>query len=179
MKNQLFIALLPLKTERIVIRKITIDDVDMLLKMDKQEETQRYLGGIKNNTKEERIAFIEKNIINYDKGLAGQLTICLKDETPIGLISLTINEEDNTGEISYIMDYDYCNKGYCTEACQRLLEIGFNELKLKYINANIVDENASSKRVLEKLGFIYQRTFTKDSIKFLLFTIKKEEFKSD
>ena len=44
------------------------------------------------------------------------------------------------------------------------------------INANTVNENASSKRVLEKLGFVYQESFIKDSIAFLLYTINKDEF---
>ena len=176
MKNKIFISLLPFKTKRLIIRKISIEDVNMFLKMDKQEKTQNYLGGIKNKTREERIAFIEKKLEKYDKGLAGQLTVCLKDETPIGLIELSINEKNNTGEISYIFDFDYCNKGYCTETCQKLLEIGFNKLNLKSISANTVNENASSKRVLEKLGFIYQYSFIKDSTTFLFYTIDKDKF---
>ena len=176
MKNKIFISLLPFKTKRLIIRKISIEDVNMFLKIDKQEKTQNYLGGIKNKTREERIAFIEKKLEKFDKGLAGQLTVCLKDGTPIGLIGLNIFEETNTGEIGYIFDYDYCNKGYCSEACQKLLEIGFNRLNLKSISADTVDGNASSKRVLEKLGFVYQDSFIKDSIAFLLYTINKDEF---
>ena len=107
MKNKIFISLLPFETKRLIIRKTSVDDVNMLLKMDRQEETQKYLGGIKNKTREERIAFIEKKLEKFDKGLAGQLTVCLKDGTSIGLIGLNIREENNTGEIGYIFDYDY------------------------------------------------------------------------
>ena len=176
MKNKIFISLLPFNTERLIIRKTCIEDVDMILKMDKQEETQKYLGGIKNKTREERIVFIEKKLKKYDNGLAGQLTVCLKDETPIGLIGLNVDENNNTGEIGYIFDSDYCNKGYCTEACQKLLEIGFNKLNLKSISADTVNGNVSSKRVLEKLGFVYQYSFAKDSTTFLFYIIKKDEF---
>ena len=176
MINKIFISLLPLTTKRLMIRKISIEDLNMILKMDKQKNTQKYLGGIKNKTIEERINFIKKKLEKYDKGLAGQLTVCLKDGTPIGLVGLSINEENNTGEIGYIFDYDYCNKGYCTEACQKLLEIGFNKLNLKIISADTVSENVPSKRVLEKLGFKYQYSFTKDSTTFHFYTIKKDEF---
>ena len=173
MKNKIFISLLPFETERLIIRKTIVEDVDMVLKMDHQEETQKYLGGIKNKTREERIIFLKKKLEKYDKGLAGQLTVCLKDGTPIGLIGLSINDENNTGGIGYIFDYDYCNKGYCTEASKKLLEIGFNELNLDSISADTVEENMSSKRVLEKLGFEYKDSFIKDSTTFLLYTIKK------
>ncbi len=167
MKNKLLISLLPFETERLIIRKISIDDVDMILKMDKQEETQKYLGGIKNKTREERIDFIKK----YDNDVVGQLTVCLKDKTPIGLIGLKINEEDNQGEVSYIFDYDYWNNGYCTEACQKLLDACFKNLNIKAINADTVEGNIGSKRVLEKLGFNYQDSFVKDSTTFLFYKI--------
>ncbi len=171
MKNKLFISLLPFETKRLIIRKTSIKDVNMLLKMDKQVETQKYLGGIKNKTREERIEFIKNKLSKYDKGLAGQLTVCLKDGTQIGFIGLTIDEEKNIGEIGYIFDYDYCNRGYCTEACQKLLEIGFNQIYLKCICAETDERNESSKKVLERLGFVYQYSFIRDSISFLFYTI--------
>ena len=51
MKNKLLLDLLPIETERLIIKNTTIEDVDLLLKMDKQEETQKYLGGIKKQNK--------------------------------------------------------------------------------------------------------------------------------
>ena len=47
-KNLLFINLLPLKTNRLIIKQTSCIDIDLILKMDKQEETQKFLGGIKN-----------------------------------------------------------------------------------------------------------------------------------
>ena len=43
---------LPLYSDRLMLRKTTEDDVDLLLKTDKQEETQKFLGGVKNKTEE-------------------------------------------------------------------------------------------------------------------------------
>ncbi|MEE3343032.1 MAG: GNAT family protein [Bacilli bacterium] len=153
MKNRLLISLLPLETKRLIIRATTTDDVDMILKMDKQEITQTFLGGIKNNTREERIVFLEKKVKSINEGYIDSLTVCLKDGTPIGFIAIKIKEINNNAEISYIVDADYCNKGYCTEACKKILNIGFNKLKLNKIYANTIENNYSSKRVLEKLGF--------------------------
>lgn len=166
-KNQIFIDLLPIKTERLYIRKTSLEDIDLLLKMDKQEITQKYLGGVKNKTREERIAFINRKLDKFNKGLAGQLTICLNDGTPIGFSGLSINEDENSSEIGYIFDYDYCNKGYCTESCKKLIDIAFNILDLDYIFADTVEGNNSSKRVLEKLGFIYKDSSNRDGVTFL------------
>ena len=60
MKNKMFINLLPIETERLLIDKTTVKDIDFILKIDKQEETQKYLGGIKNKSREERLLFLQK-----------------------------------------------------------------------------------------------------------------------
>ena len=68
-KNEKLISLLPLQTERLTIRPTSTLDIDMILKMDKQEITQMYLGGIKNKTKEDRIKFLEKKQVNLRRVL--------------------------------------------------------------------------------------------------------------
>lgn len=39
MINKIFISLLPLTTKRLMIRKLSIEDLNMILKMDKQKNT--------------------------------------------------------------------------------------------------------------------------------------------
>ena len=169
MNNKKLISLLPLKTKRLVIRPTLIEDVDLISKMDKQEITQAFLGGIKNKTKEERITFLKKKANRM-------LTICLKDGNPIGFLGLNTDETNINAELSYIFDYDYCNKGYCTEACEKLIDIGFNKLKLNKIYANTIEGNNSSKRVLEKLNFKLEGVRRKDNREFLDYSISKSHF---
>lgn len=158
MKNKLFIDLLPFKTERLFIRPIGEDDINLILKMDKQETTQEFLGGIKNKTRDERIDFLKRKKKKFEDGEAGSLTICLKDGTPIGFTGLNIDENNNSAEISYIFDVDYTKKGYCSETCKKLIEIAFNELDLHKVYADTIEGNNNSKKVLEKLGFTLEGT---------------------
>lgn len=158
MKNEKLISLLPIETERLIIKKTSTDDIGMILKMDKQEETQKLLCGIKKKTKDERITFLQRKADKFKNNIASSLTVCLKDGTPIGFTELSINEVDNNAKISYIFDYDYCGQGYCTESSKKLIEIGFKDLKLKRIYADTISGNDSSKRVLEKLGFLLEGT---------------------
>ncbi len=184
-KNEKFISMLPIRTRRLILRPTSTLDVDMMLKMDKQEVTQKFLGGVKNKTREERIAFLEKKASKFKEGLAGSLTVCLKDETPIGITGLSIDEDNNTGELGYLFDYDYTNKGYCTEACKKLVEIGFDKLKLNRIHADTIKGNNSSIRVLEKLNFklegvrrqaAYDKN-TKEYKDFLDYGLLRDEYK--
>lgn len=141
------IDLLPINTERLILRQTCRDDVDLILKMDKQEETQKFLGGIKDKSREERIEFLDKKNKN-----GNSLTVFL-DVIPIGFVGLNVN--DKSGEISYIFDSDYVGKGYATECVLKLIDIGFNELRLDYIYANTLEDNIASKKVLLKTGFIF------------------------
>lgn len=113
------------------------------------------------------MAFLNKKNSMFKEGTVGLLTVCLKNKKTIGFIELKINEENNIAELSYIFDYDFCNKGYCTEAAKKLVEVGFKNLKLSYIFADIVKGNISSKRVVEKLGFKYKNSTNKNLIIFL------------
>jgi RimJ/RimL family protein N-acetyltransferase len=156
-----------------------------MLKMDKQEETQRFLGGIKNKTREERIEFLEKKANRFNEGHAGQLTVCLKDGTPIGITSLSIRENDNNAELSYLYDLDYTNKGYCSEASKKLLEVAFKELDLHKVFADTVNKNTNSIKVLERLNFKHEGTrreaaYDKENntyMDFLDYGILKDEYK--
>lgn len=154
MKNKQLLNLLPIETERLIIKNTSLEDVDLLLKMDKQVETQKYLGDIKNKTKEERLEFLKRKVDKINSGIASSLTVSLKETpTPIAFVGLKISEEENSAELSYIFDYDYTRKGYCTEIIKKLIEIGFSDLKLTKVWADTIVGNDNSKKVLEKLNF--------------------------
>ena len=135
--------LLPIYTERLKIVETSIDDIDLILKIDKQDSTQKYLGGIKNKSREERLDFLSKK--------KNSLTVLL-DNTRIGFVGLKINEDK--AEISYIFDSDYTGAGYCSEVVKVLVDISFNKLNLTKLYAYTKEDNVASIKVLTKNGFI-------------------------
>ncbi len=158
MKNKQFIDLLPIETERVYLRPSGVEDVDLMLKMDKQEETQEFLGGIKDRSREERMELLEKKHKKFDEEIASQLTVCLKDGTPIGFTGLKIDEKNNSAELSYLFDVDYTKKGYCSESTRKLLDIAFNILDLHRVYGDTVEGNINSKKVFERFGFKLEGT---------------------
>jgi len=86
---------------------------------------------------------------------------------PIGAIYIAIRDHEHLqAEIGYIMGVPHWNKGYTTEAARRVVQFGFDELKMHRIYAaDIITENVGSMRVAEKLGmrreahFRHQRFF--------------------
>jgi len=55
--------------------------------------------------------------------------------------------------LGYMTDEKENSRGYTTEAIKKVIDYGFNEIKLHRIEANIIPYNAASIRVVEKLGF--------------------------
>lgn len=51
------ISLLPITTERLVLKRTTREDIYLMMKLDKQEDTQRFLGGVKDKSIDERLFF--------------------------------------------------------------------------------------------------------------------------
>lgn len=90
--------------------------------------------------------------------------VVLKEtKMPIGSIGLhrrDLAERDSEAELGYWLGVPYWGCGIIPEAAREVLRHAFEDLKLTRIWAGYYDENKSSKRVLEKLGFAYYRTET-------------------
>lgn len=171
MKNNHFINLLPLLTDRLVIKSTTVNDIDLILKLDKQEKTQMFLGGIKDKSYDERILFLKKKEDKFKNRIISSLTVYLNN-IPIGFIGLKINEELNEGELSYIFDLDYTKCGYCYESSKKIIDVCFNNLNINRIKADTVLNNYDSIRVLEKLGFEETNTLkNEEGIEFKYFIL--------
>jgi RimJ/RimL family protein N-acetyltransferase len=76
-----------------------------------------------------------------------------QNEEPIGLFGLNLKPKQyKGGEIWYTIHPKYWNKGYATEAVNRIVEFCFNELKLHRIQAGCAVDNVASIKVLGKAG---------------------------
>ncbi|PYO04474.1 MAG: GNAT family N-acetyltransferase [Gemmatimonadetes bacterium] len=70
----------------------------------------------------------------------------------VGAISLMIKREHRRAELGYWIALDCWNRGYATEASQRLVDFGFEVLGLHRIEARHFLRNPASGRVMEKVG---------------------------
>jgi ribosomal-protein-alanine N-acetyltransferase len=81
-----------------------------------------------------------------------------KDDRMIGWCGLGFLQEIGETEVAYLLDKDYWNRGYATEAARISLGYGFEEAGLDRIIALAFPENAASRRVMEKIGMAYEGT---------------------
>lgn len=79
-----------------------------------------------------------------------------EEEALVGAIELDIMVAHNRAEMGYWIGLPYWGLGYATEAAQRLVAFGFEELGLNRIQAFHFTRNPASRRVQEKAGLTYE-----------------------
>jgi RimJ/RimL family protein N-acetyltransferase len=87
--------------------------------------------------------------------------VCLKENgKPIGSIGFHRNdlaEDDDEYELGYWIGKPFWGQGLIPEASREMLRYAFEDLKMNRIWCGYYDGNEKSRRVQEKLGFVYQR----------------------
>ena len=75
----------------------------------------------------------------------------------MGWFLLKILEETGEDEIGYRLKREYWGKGMATEGGQGLIDYGREKLGITRFVAVADPDNEASRRVLEKLGLVYER----------------------
>lgn len=98
-------------------------------------------------------------------GIEYPLTIVSKEiNEVIGTITIRIDKNNNKGELGYWIGTDYWGNGFATEAVNKIIEFGFNDLNLNKIWASALTRNKASSAVLEKAGLQKEGTLRKDKL---------------
>lgn len=79
----------------------------------------------------------------------------LTNQAFVGLIALNLsNKKYNKGEVWYKLHPNHWGQGFATEALSKVLDFGFDTLKLHRVEAGCAVDNIGSVKVLEKVGMI-------------------------
>ena len=143
-------------TSRLNLIPISIIDLENIHKLHSLPETDKFntLGIPKDINETEKIIteWIKKNENGKNTNFIFKVEL-IEGNSFIGLIALNLkNPKFNSAEVWYKFHADFWNKGYATETLQRILEFGFNQLKLHRIEAGCAVDNIGSIRTLEKAG---------------------------
>jgi ribosomal-protein-alanine N-acetyltransferase len=140
-------------TDRLVLRNISMDDAEEMFQLRTNEEAMKYINKPKLKSIDEVRELIKKM---SDVSIRIQWAITLKkDDKLIGTIGYHIIEKENyRAEIGYMIHPQYWNSGLMTEALTKVIDYGFNDIKLHSIEAIINPANEISRKILKKFNFI-------------------------
>lgn len=150
-----------LETERLILRPLTMDDLDAVFKWAGDPRVNKYMIYPLYKNKEEGIEWLKSLYQDDDKKDFG---FVLKETGElIGSGGIYYHPERGLWSIGYNLAYDYWNRGFTTEAMEKIIEWGRQELDVKEVAATFAVENVGSRRVMEKLGmtFLEDHDYTK------------------
>ena len=174
-----------IETERLILRKFEYtDDENMLKYWISDPEVQSLYSEPVYSTKEEVKELLEKYISSYDKSDYYRWAVILKETNEcIGQISyFLVDNNNNFAEIEYCIGSLFQRKGFATEATKAIIKYGFDKMNLHKVQICHKSINMSSRKVIEKCGFVYEGTLRDffyengEYIDRLYYSILKDEF---
>ncbi|WP_255314226.1 GNAT family N-acetyltransferase [Bacillus sp. FJAT-26390] len=161
-----------IETERCILAKIKIDDFEDVKKIYVNDLVRRYLGGVipEEHT---RTKFIET--LNRSQIESHFWVVRLKMNNQfIGLISLD-KHVDGGIEVSYELLPTWWRAGYATEILSQVIDFAFNDLEISRVLAETQTANASSCRLLERIGMKLERKVQRFGAEQAIYSIEKAD----
>ena len=152
--------MIQLETPRLTIRGFETNDLEGLYVTCSDAEVMRFVGDNKPLTLEQCQKWIEVSNANYAHHNYGAMAVIENSsQHMVGYCGLVFGEDTNAPEIIYGFAKHAWGKGYATETAKKMLEHGFQTVKLKQILATADPDNTASLKILEqKLGFRYMHS---------------------
>lgn len=147
-----------LETERLILRPWQEQDADELYEYAKDPDVGP-IAGWPVHTSVENSRDIIRNVLSVPETYA----VCLKEDgKAIGSVGLKLKgstdmtDREDECELGYWLGKPLWGQGLIPEACRELLRYAFEELRMRAVWCGYYDGNEKSKRVQQKLGFVYQ-----------------------
>jgi len=164
------------ETDRLIIRRITKNDISELLKIYNKSENMNFISNGKSTWTKAELS--EKyNKVNSSNLLRDEIFAIelKKDNKIIGEAGL-FNSFDcySKLELGYIIDSTFWKKGFGKETCYGLIKYAFINLKSETLIARMYAENISSVILSEKCGMKRIKTgIAENGKQFYIYEIKR------
>ncbi len=150
-----------LETERLLLRRLAIDDLDALHSLYSDPDVRRYIPDCPSDydaTREELRWFVDGGDPAHP-GLGLWATIHRESGAFIGRCGLIpwTNDGNDEVEVAYCLAKRFWRQGLGTEVARALVRYGFETLGLRRVTALIDRANAASVRIAETAGLALEK----------------------
>lgn len=146
------------ETERLTVRQFVTADLDAFAALCADADVMRFMGDGSTLTREEVAHWID--ICQEKYAVRGYGTSAVFEKSSgafIGFCGVVRAPDRDFDEIIYAYHRVSWGKGYATEAARAMLDYVFQRSTLDAIYATIDPANVNSIKIVEKLGFRFER----------------------
>ncbi len=149
-----------LETARLTLRQASLDDGEFILRLLNEPSFLRFIGDRGVRTVEQARTYVAERLIDsYARHGFGLWVVERKDEPgPIGICGLVKRDALPDPDIGFAFLPEFWSTGYGHESARAVARYAFSDLRVPRLLAVANGTNASSIRLLEKLGFAFSRT---------------------
>jgi RimJ/RimL family protein N-acetyltransferase len=156
-----------LETPRLVLRRLSHDDLDDIEALDADPAVMRYINGGRPTPREElRDDYLPAWLAYYDRGDAWGFWAAIERATGafLGWFHLRPGPGDpaDEPELGYRLRRDAWGRGLATEGSRALVDRAFEQLGASRVHAGTMFVNTGSWRVMDKSGLRLVRRFHQD-----------------
>lgn len=147
------------ETARLLIRPLTMDDLEPLYDLYRRPELMRYISGAPRSyaVTKSRLTDHITDYARYGFGLGAAIE--KSSGRMIGRCGIEPVPRDNRidGNLAWLFLRTYWNQGFATEFARAAIPVAFEELGLRRVFATAHPANLASIRVMEKVGLVFVR----------------------
>ncbi len=186
-REDIFSSLASIETERLLLRKVTLNDTADLFEYASDPQVATYVLWDQHRTQEDSRRYLAYMIEKYTRSDVGEWGIVhKKDGKFIGTCGyMWWNTLHCRAEIGYALSRKYWNRGLMTEAVRRVLKFGFEKMELNRVEARCMPGNGASEKVMKKVGMKYEGLMRKQAFAsgtfhdLKMYAILREEYKQN
>jgi RimJ/RimL family protein N-acetyltransferase len=153
-----------LETKRLVLRRFTEDDVYNLVELDSDPDVMHFINGGRPTPRREIESDVLPAFLAYYDRFAGYGFWAAIEKSTGRFVGWFHFRPANAAhpdevELGYRLHRSAWGKGYATEGSRALIHKGFAEFGVQRVVAFTMVVNVASRRVMEKAGLRFVRTF--------------------
>lgn len=158
----------PVRTERLVLRRATEADLDLVWSYRRLDEVTRWISAAPATLEEHRAAFLEAGlvprmvIVEHDGVVVGDTMIRVEDAWAQAEVREAARGVQ--AELGWCFDPAAGGRGFATEAARALVDLCFGPLGLRRVYALCFADNEPSWRLMERLGMRREQHLVKESL---------------
>lgn len=151
-----------LESGRLCLRRVTLDDADLMLDVWNDPAFLRNVGDRGVRTLAQAREELEAGALRLyaDFGYGPYVIVRKSDGARIGICGLFQRDNLDCPDIGFALLPPYCGRGYAGEAARTVIDHARDDLSLRALAAIVSPGNVPSVRLIEKLGLSFDRMIT-------------------